>query len=80
MRVLPLALLLSAAPMLVGSLYAMAEILWEAGLPPWALPWGQRREGDERDAPYTREALTLTTWGLYLLVVVYLVLLFGNQI
>ena len=71
-HVLPVVFLAAGIPAVVGSLFAMAELFWEAGL--------SRRDlvrlspVREQNAPYTREAILYTAWSLFLLLAGYVAL------
>lgn len=70
-RVLPIVLLFAGLPSVVGAVYAVAEMRWEAGLGWRDLLRISRRRGEWADAPYTREAILSAAWSLYLLAVAY---------
>jgi hypothetical protein len=71
-HVLPVVFLAAGIPAVVGSLFAMAELFWEAGLSRRELV--RLKPADEQDAPYTREAILYTAWSLFLLLAGYVVL------
>lgn len=77
-RVLPVALLLGGLPAVFASMTAMGEIWWSAEMAPSDIlghtPWNPARNR-QIDETYTYHAIILTTWSIYLLGALYVVLL-----
>lgn len=80
-RPVPVSFLLSGLPAVFGGMYAMGDLWSQEGMSVRdALghhPWNRAR-GRPIDDGYAYNALVLTTWGIYLLGSLYVVLLAVN--